>query len=58
MRHDPLNALKTRQTGKIHMADGAQSAVQTFKWDDPFDLNGRLTEDERAKVGAWIAALH
>ena len=30
------------------MADGAASAAQTFKWDDPFDLNGRLTEDERA----------
>jgi glutaryl-CoA dehydrogenase len=30
------------------MADGAASSVQTFKWDDPFDLSGRLTEDERA----------
>ena len=30
------------------MADGTHSPLQTFKWDDPFDLSGRLTEDERA----------
>ena len=30
------------------MADGAATSTQTFKWDDPFDLNSRLTEDERA----------
>ena len=30
------------------MADGATTPTQTFKWDDPFDLTGRLTEDERA----------
>lgn len=35
------------------MADGSaatqtQTATQTYRWDDPFDLNGRLTEDERA----------
>ncbi|MGA0546983.1 acyl-CoA dehydrogenase [Brevundimonas sp. VNH65] len=30
------------------MADGAAPAQQTFKWDDPFDMDGRLTEDERA----------
>lgn len=30
------------------MADGAQSVTQTFKWDDPFDMENRLTEDERA----------
>ena len=30
------------------MADGAALSVQTFKWDDPFDLTARLTEDERA----------
>ena len=30
------------------MADGAATSAQTFKWDDPFDLTARLTEDERA----------
>jgi glutaryl-CoA dehydrogenase len=30
------------------MADGAATPQQTFKWDDPFDMDGRLTEDERA----------
>jgi glutaryl-CoA dehydrogenase len=30
------------------MADGAASTTQTFKWDDPFDMEARLTEDERA----------
>ncbi|HEX8470598.1 MAG TPA: acyl-CoA dehydrogenase [Brevundimonas sp.] len=30
------------------MADSAAPSVQTFKWDDPFDLTARLTEDERA----------
>ncbi len=30
------------------MADGAASVTQTFKWDDPFDMESRLTEDERA----------
>jgi glutaryl-CoA dehydrogenase len=29
------------------MADGAASPTKTFKWDDPLDLDGRLTEDER-----------
>lgn len=30
------------------MADGAAPVTQTFKWDDPFDMESRLTEDERA----------
>ena len=30
------------------MADGSASVTQTFKWDDPFDMESRLTEDERA----------
>ncbi|WP_421730321.1 acyl-CoA dehydrogenase [Brevundimonas sp.] len=30
------------------MADGAATPAQTFRWDDPLDLTGRLTEDERA----------
>ena len=30
------------------MADGAAPMTQTFKWDDPFDMESRLTEDERA----------
>ncbi|CAN5221094.1 acyl-CoA dehydrogenase [soil metagenome] len=30
------------------MADGAAQSTQTFRWDDPLDLDGRLTEDERA----------
>ncbi|MEQ7156256.1 acyl-CoA dehydrogenase [Brevundimonas aurifodinae] len=34
------------------MADGSpspqnQDATQTYRWDDPFDLDGRLTDDER-----------
>lgn len=30
------------------MADGAATPAKTFQWDDPLDLSGRLTEDERA----------
>ena len=30
------------------MADGAAPVTRTFKWDDPFDMESRLTEDERA----------
>ncbi len=30
------------------MADGSVISTQTFKWDDPFDMESRLTEDERA----------
>jgi glutaryl-CoA dehydrogenase len=30
------------------MADGAAPVTQTFKWNDPFDMESRLTEDERA----------
>ncbi|MES2860394.1 MAG: acyl-CoA dehydrogenase [Pseudomonadota bacterium] len=30
------------------MADGSPISTQTFKWDDPFDMESRLTEDERA----------
>ena len=30
------------------MADGTAPMTQTFKWDDPFDMESRLTEDERA----------
>ncbi len=29
------------------MADGTQASQQTFRWEDPFDLRGRLTDDER-----------
>ena len=29
------------------MADTGSAPVQTFRWDDPFDLTGRLTDDER-----------
>jgi len=29
------------------MADGSTAPQQTFRWDDPFDLAGRLTDDER-----------
>jgi glutaryl-CoA dehydrogenase len=29
------------------MADGSHASQQTFRWDDPFDLRGRLTDDER-----------
>ena len=29
------------------MADGTKASQQTFRWDDPFDLRGRLTDDER-----------
>jgi glutaryl-CoA dehydrogenase len=29
------------------MADGAAAPTKTFRWDDPLDLEGRLTEDER-----------
>jgi glutaryl-CoA dehydrogenase len=30
------------------MADGAALITQTFRWDDPFDMASRLTDDERA----------
>jgi glutaryl-CoA dehydrogenase len=30
------------------MADGTASVTRTFQWDDPFDLEGRLSGDERA----------
>jgi glutaryl-CoA dehydrogenase len=29
------------------MADGSPAPAQTYRWDDPFDLDGRLTDDER-----------
>ena len=29
------------------MADTGSAPAQTFRWDDPFDLTGRLTDDER-----------
>lgn len=29
------------------MADASKASHQTFKWDDPFDLRGRLSDDER-----------
>ena len=29
------------------MADGASASHKTFRWDDPLDLSGRLTDDER-----------
>jgi len=29
-------------------AAGSKAAAKTFKWDDPLDLDGQLTEDERA----------
>lgn len=29
------------------MADGKTPSAQTFRWDDPFDLTGRLTDEER-----------
>ena len=29
------------------MADGAASSAKTFRWEDPLDLEGRLTDDER-----------
>jgi hypothetical protein len=29
------------------MADGSPHSMQTYRWDDPFDLDGRLTDDER-----------
>ena len=29
------------------MADGSHASQQTFRWDDPLDLSGRLTDDER-----------
>jgi glutaryl-CoA dehydrogenase len=29
------------------MADGSPAPTQTYRWDDPFDLDGRLTDDER-----------
>ena len=29
------------------MADDSPMATQTFRWDDPLDLSGRLTDDER-----------
>jgi glutaryl-CoA dehydrogenase len=29
------------------MADGSPHSTQTYRWDDPFDLDGRLTDDER-----------
>ena len=30
------------------MADGSPISTQTFRWDDPFDMESRLTEDECA----------
>ncbi|AQR60686.1 acyl-CoA dehydrogenase [Brevundimonas sp. LM2] len=30
------------------MADGTASIPQSFRWDDPFDMAARLTDDERA----------
>ena len=33
------------------MADGSTNPQKTFRWDDPLDLSGRLTEDERADPG-------
>lgn len=29
------------------MADGSAHSTQTYRWEDPFDLDGRLTDDER-----------
>ena len=29
------------------MADGSKASQQTFQWADPFDLHGRLSDDER-----------
>ena len=29
------------------MADGKTTSAQTFRWEDPFDLTGRLTDEER-----------
>ena len=29
------------------MADGAATPAKGFRWDDPLDLDGRLTDDER-----------
>ncbi|RZJ19024.1 MAG: acyl-CoA dehydrogenase [Brevundimonas sp.] len=29
------------------MTDAAHLSAQTFRWEDPFDLRGRLTDDER-----------
>ncbi|MFY7852980.1 MAG: acyl-CoA dehydrogenase family protein, partial [Brevundimonas sp.] len=29
------------------MADGSAHSTKTYRWDDPFDLDGRLTDDER-----------
>ena len=29
------------------MADGASNPHKTFRWEDPFDLTGRLTDEER-----------
>ena len=29
------------------MADGSAHSTRTYRWDDPFDLDGRLTDDER-----------
>ena len=29
------------------MTDGASAPSKTFRWDDPLDLSGRLTDDER-----------
>jgi len=29
------------------MADGSPAPTQTYRWDDPLDLDGRLTDDER-----------
>jgi glutaryl-CoA dehydrogenase len=29
------------------MADGSKASQQTFQWADPFDLRGRLSDDER-----------
>jgi glutaryl-CoA dehydrogenase len=34
------------------MADGSAHSTQTYRWDDPFDLDGRLTDDERMIRGA------
>ncbi len=33
--------------GTMHMADGTAAPHKTFRWDDPLDLSGRLTDDER-----------
>ncbi|MEN5147562.1 acyl-CoA dehydrogenase family protein, partial [Brevundimonas diminuta] len=29
------------------MSNPAAPSAQTFRWDDPFDLTGRLTDEER-----------